>query len=182
MATSEVITKQQWAIDPAHTDVQFKVKHLVITTVTGTFQSFSGSVASENDDFDQADVSFSLEIGSISTNNADRDAHLKSDDFFNAETYPQITFNNGILTKDSSGDYTLTGDLTIRETTKKVSLDVEYGGTVKDPWGNTKAGFEISGKINRKEFGLTWNATTEAGGVLVGEEVKILINVQLSKA
>ncbi|PHN04210.1 YceI family protein [Flavilitoribacter nigricans] len=171
---------QKWAIDPAHTEVQFKVKHLVISTVTGSFTSFSGEVVSENEDFDGAKVNFAIDVDSIDTRSTDRDNHLKSDDFFAAEKHPQIKFD-GILSK-SGGDYSLIGDLTIRETTKKVEFDVDYNGTVKDPWGNSKAGFEINGKLNRKDYGLTWNTVTEAGGMLVGEEVKLDISVQLTPA
>lgn len=181
MSNTDTLAQTKWAIDPAHSEVQFKVKHLVISTVTGTFKSFQGSVTSESEDFDKSSIEFSIDANSIDTNNADRDGHLKSADFFDTANYPTLSFKNGILSK-KGGDYVLTGDLTIRDVTKKVELEVEYGGTVKDPWGNTKAGFEINGKINRKDFGLTWNAATEAGGVLVGEEVKLHINIQLAKA
>lgn len=178
MATA---TKTKWAIDPTHTEVQFKVKHLVISTVTGFFKRFSGSVESETEDFNGASVQFSLDTTSIDTNQADRDGHLKSPDFFAAEQYPAIDFK-GSLKKVSGNDYKLSGALTIRETTKDVELTAEFGGTVVDPWGNTKAGFEINGKINRKDFGLNWNALTEAGGMVVSEEVKLHINVELAKS
>jgi polyisoprenoid-binding protein YceI len=170
----------KWAIDPAHTEVQFKVKHLVITTVTGSFKEFDGEVITENEDFDGAKVKFSIDVNSIDTRSTDRDNHLKSDDFFAAEKYPEMKFD-GVLNKNG-GDYKLVGDLSIRETTRKVELDVDYNGTVKDPWGNNKAGFEIAGKLNRKDFGLTWNTITEAGSMLVGEEVKLAISVQLAVA
>lgn len=176
--SSAVATK--WAIDPAHTEVQFKVKHLVITTVTGSFKEFNGSVSTENEDFDGAKINFAIDVNSIDTRSTDRDNHLKSDDFFAAEKHPQIKFS-GVLNK-VGGDYQLVGDLTIRETTRKVELDVDYNGTVKDPWGNSKAGFEITGKLNRKDFGLTWNTITEAGSMLVGEEVKLDISAQLMPA
>lgn len=179
MATATVQTK--WAIDPTHTEVQFKVKHLVISTVTGFFKKFSGGVETNGDDFDGASVNFSLDVNSIDTNQADRDGHLKSPDFFAAEQYPTIDFN-GTLVKKSGSDYALTGNLTIRGTTKPITFEVEFGGTMVDPWGNTKAGFEINGKINRKEFGLTWNALTESGGMVVSEDVKIHINTELAKA
>jgi polyisoprenoid-binding protein YceI len=165
----------QWAIDPTHTEVQFKVKHLVISTVTGFFKKFSGSVETEADDFNGAEVSFSLDVNSIDTNQADRDGHLKSPDFFAAAEHPTIDFK-GILTKNK-----LAGDLTIRGIVKNITLDVEFGGIMVDPYGNTKAGFEINGKINRKDFGLNWGAITEAGGVVVGDEVKLHINAQLVK-
>ena len=170
-----------WNLDTTHTEVQFKVKHLVIATVTGFFKKFSGSLESETEDFDGASVNFSLDATSIDTNNADRDAHLKSADFFAAEQYPSLDFS-GTLKKVSGSDYKLDGALTIRGTTKAVVLDVEFGGIMVDPWGNTKAGFEINGKINRKDFGLNWNALTEAGGMVVSEDVKIHINAELAKA
>ncbi len=175
------VTTTKWGIDTTHTEVQFKVKHLVISTVTGFFKKFSGSVESETEDFDGADVTFSLDVNSFDTNQADRDAHLKSADFFAAEQYPTLDFA-GILKKVSGEDYKLDGALTIRGTTKPIVFDVTFGGTMVDPWGNTKAGFEINGKINRKEFGLNWNALTEAGGMVVSEEVKIHINVELAKS
>jgi polyisoprenoid-binding protein YceI len=174
-------TKTKWGIDPTHTEVQFKVKHLVIATVTGFFRKFSGSVESESEDFDGAQVTFSLDANSIDTNQVDRDGHLKSADFFAADQYPTIDFT-GSLTKVAGSDYKLDGALTIRGTTKSIVLDVEFGGTTKDPWGNTKAGFEITGKLNRKEFGLNWNALTEAGGMVVSEDVKLHINAELAKA
>lgn len=135
---------------------------------------------SETNDFDGAKVDFSLDVDSIDTNQSDRDTHLKSPDFFAAAEYPTVDFR-GILKKVSGKDYQLQGDLTMRGTTKTVTMSVEFGGTMVDPWGNTKAGFEINGKINRKEFGLNWNAMTEAGGMVVSEEVKIHINAELVK-
>ncbi|MEX0685093.1 MAG: YceI family protein [Balneolales bacterium] len=176
---SNTETLQKWAIDPTHTEVQIKVKHLVISTVTGSFKEFSGDVQSQEDDFDGAEINFTIDAASIDTNNPDRDAHLRSDDFFGVEKYPEIKFTDGELKKVSDGDYKLTGNLTIKEETKEVTLDVDYGGTVKDPWGNNRAGFEIEGKINRKDFGLTWNTVTEAGGLMVSDDVRLLINVQV---
>jgi polyisoprenoid-binding protein YceI len=179
MQTS-TLTTTKWAIDPTHTEVQFKVKHLVISTVTGFFKKFSGSMESDGDDFDGAKVTFSLDVNSIDTNQADRDKHLKSADFFAADEHPTVDFS-GVMKKENGSDYSLTGDLTIRGTTKRVKLDVEFGGIMVDPWGNTKAGFEINGKINRKDFGLNWNAMTEAGGLVVSDEVKLQINTELAK-
>jgi polyisoprenoid-binding protein YceI len=176
----ETLTKTIWAIDPTHSEVNFKVKHLVISTVTGAFKKFEGTLESEEDDFNNALASFSLEADSIDTNVADRDNHLKSDDFFAADKYPTINFSNGKLTKQ--GDrYELTGDLTIRDITKEVTLEVDFGGVMVDPYGQTKAGFELNGAINRKEFGLTWSAVTEAGGVVVGDVVKLSLNIQVVK-
>ena len=171
----------KWIIDPTHSEVSFKVKHLVISTVTGYFRSFKGSAEStDEENFDDAKIEFSAEIDSIDTNQKDRDAHLKSADFFDAATNPKLKFANGILVKKGE-DYVLKGDLTMRETTLPVELAVELGGVAGDPYGNTKAGFEIIGKVSRKAFGLTWSAVTEAGSVVVGDEVKIIASIQLVK-
>jgi len=173
--------KNTWAIDPMHSEIQFKVKHLVISTVTGSFGQYDASFSAEKEDFSDAQISFSADINSISTNNEQRDTHLKSDDFFNAEQYPKMTFASKELKKTGEGEYKLIGDLTIRDVTKTVELNVEYGGTMVDPYGQTKVGFEITGSINRKEFGLKWNAVTEAGGAVVSDQVKIIANVQFTK-
>lgn len=178
--STATLAATKWGIDTTHTEVQFKVKHLVISTVTGFFKKFSGSVESEGEDFDGASVSFSLDVNSIDTNQADRDAHLKSPDFFAAEQYPTVDFE-GTLKKVSGNDFKLEGALTMRGTTKAVVLNAEFGGIMVDPWGNTKAGFEINGKVNRKDFGLNWNALTEAGGMVVSEDVKLHINVELAR-
>jgi len=180
MTKSSVLTQTKWGIDPTHSEVQFKVKHLVISTVTGSFKKFQGEVLTEGEDFDNATVNFGIDVASIDTNQADRDNHLKSEDFFAASQYPELTFS-GTLYKKKGNDYKLAGDLTIRGNARPVELDVEFGGVAKDPWGNVKAGFELTGKINRKEFGLTWNAVTEAGGMLVGEDIKLQINIQVVK-
>jgi polyisoprenoid-binding protein YceI len=171
-------TKTLWKIDPTHSEVQFKVKHLVISTVTGSFGTFNGQIEADEEDFENANATFTADIDSISTNNEDRDQHLKSDDFFNAEEYPQISFESKNFQKVGEGEYKVTGDLTIRDVTKEIELDVVHGGTVGDPYGQTKAGFEVTGTINRKEFGLSWNAVTEAGNVVVGDKIKLQLNVQ----
>ena len=170
----------KWVLDPTHSELQFKVKHLMITTVTGNIKSFSAELDSEGDDFTNSAISFSGNINSIDTGNGDRDAHLKSGDFFDAEQYPAITFQSTDVEKDG-GDYIVKGNLTIKDVTKAVKLNAEFGGIATDPWGNTKAGFTLSGKINRTEFGLTWNAALETGGVMVSEEVKILGELQFVK-
>ncbi|KYG74937.1 polyisoprenoid-binding protein YceI [Roseivirga ehrenbergii] len=177
----ETLTKTTWAIDPLHSEVQFKVKHLVISTVTGSFKSFEGGLETDGDNFDGANATFSIATTSVDTNVADRDAHLKSPEFFDSENHPNMTFK-GVLKQVSGDDYKLVGDLTIKETTKPVELTVEHGGIMKDAYGQTKAGFEITGSINRKDFGLTWSMVTEAGGMVVGDNVKLLLNVQLTKA
>lgn len=172
-------TNTLWKIDPTHSEVQFKVKHLVISTVTGSFGSYDGQIEVDGQDFENAKASFTADINSITTNNEDRDQHLKSDDFFNAEEYPQLKFESKNFQKTSDGEYKVIGDLTIRDVTKEIELDVVHGGTVGDPYGQTKAGFEVTGIINRKEFGLSWSAVTEAGNVVVGDKINLQLNVQL---
>jgi polyisoprenoid-binding protein YceI len=179
--STQVLTTTKWGVDASHSEVQFKVKHLVISTVTGFFRKFSGSVESDSDDFNGGKVNFTIEANSVDTNVADRDAHLKSPDFFAVEQYPTIDFKNGVLKKESNEEYKLTGDLTIRDVTKKVELSVDYNGIVADPWGNTRAGFEITGKLNRKDFHLSWGAITEAGKVVVSDEVKLHFNIEVIK-
>jgi polyisoprenoid-binding protein YceI len=171
-------TKTLWKIDPTHSEVQFKVKHLVISTVTGSFGSYDGHIETEGEHFENASAEFTADINSISTNNQDRDQHLKSEDFFHAEAYPQLRFESTKFEKTGDQTYRVTGNLTIRDVTKEVELDVVHGGTVVDPYGNTKAGFDITGIINRKEFGLAWSAMTEAGNVVVGDKVTLQLNVQ----
>ncbi|MEX0609650.1 MAG: YceI family protein [Balneolaceae bacterium] len=174
-------TKTLWKIDPTHSEVQFKVKHLVISTVSGSFGSFDGQIESDDDNFENAQATFTADIDSISTNNEDRDQHLKSDDFFNAKEYPQLKFKSTNFEKIGDGEYKVTGEVTLRDVTKEVELNVVHGGTVGDPYGQTKAGFEVTGSINRKEFGLAWSAVTEAGNVVVGDEIKLQLNVQFVK-
>jgi polyisoprenoid-binding protein YceI len=181
MTIMETLVKTKWAIDPAHTEVQFKVKHLVISTVSGKFEKFDGAVYSSKADFSDAETEFSADIDSINTSQPDRDGHLKSPDFFDAANHPKLTFKSTGIKKTGDSEYLMTGNLTIRGVTKPVQLTVEYGGTTKDPWGNTKAGFEITGKINRKDFGLTWSAVTETGGLVVADEVKLQMAVELAK-
>lgn len=170
----------KWTLDPSHSELQFKVKHLMITTVTGTLKSFNAEIESEGDDFSNANISFKGDINSLETGSTDRDNHLKSADFFDVEKYPEMTFKTTSIEKDGS-DYVVKGNLTIKDVTKEVKLNTEFGGIATDPWGNTKAGFTISGKINRVDFGLTWNAALETGGVMVSEEVRILGELQFVK-
>ncbi len=170
----------KWSIDPMHSEILFKVKHLMITTVTGRFNKFTAS-AETSDDFKTASsISFSAEIDSIDTNNEQRDGHLKSADFFDVTNNPELTFV-GTEYESTGDEFKLQGDLTIKGITKPITLHVEFGGIAVDPYGQTKAGFTISGKISRKEFGLTWSAVTEAGGVVVGDEIKLQAEIQLIK-
>jgi len=168
-----------WKIDPAHSEIKFKVKHLMITTVTGYFKKFDCEVITDTDDFNSTtSVTFTADINSINTNNEQRDTHLKSGDFFNAEQFGEVKFT-GTRYEAMGDEATLQGNLTIRGVTKPITLDVEYAGSVVDPYGQSKAGFTVRGSISRKEFGLTWNAVTEAGSVVVSDEVKIEAEVQL---
>ena len=171
----------KWVLDASHSELGFKVKHLMVTNVSGSFNSFSVSAETTGDDFTNAAVAFTADTASISTNSEQRDGHLKSADFFDVENFPSIAFKATKFEKLGDDEYALTGDLTIKGVTKSEKLKVEFGGVVKDPWGNTKAGFTVTGKINRKDFGLNWNAALETGGVMVSEEVRINSEIQLIK-
>lgn len=153
----------------------------MFTNVSGKFNAFEASIENEDDQFDTSVVSFSAEVNSVDTNNADRDNHLRSADFFDVEQFPKISFKSTGIKKINEGQFKVSGDLTIKDVTQNITLDAEYSGLMKDPWGNTKAGVSLNGKINRKEFGLTWNAALETGGVLVGEDIKLTAEVQLIK-
>jgi polyisoprenoid-binding protein YceI len=170
-----------WAVDPTHSEVQFKVRHLMITNVTGNFNQFNVNATTEGDDFSTADLSFSASIESIDTNNEQRDGHLKSPDFFDAASFPELTFKSTRVEKVDNSEYNVIGDFTIKGITKEAKLKLDLGGVTKDPYGNTKAGFTINGKINRNDYGLTWNAALETGGVMVSEEVKLSAEIQLVK-
>ena len=171
----------KWAIDPTHTEIGFKVKHMMFTNVSGKIATYTATIATDGDNFSNAVIDFTADTDSITTGNADRDAHLLSPDFFDATQFPKLNFTATSLTKVDDAEFELTGNLTIHGVTKTVKLAAEFGGLMKDPWGNIKAGFNISGKINRKDFGLTWNAALETGGVLVSDEVRIIAEVQLIK-
>lgn len=176
------MAKQQWVSDADHSELGFKIRHLMVSNVNGKFTSFQVEAETEEEDFMKGKVTVTVDVDSISTGNADRDHHLRSPDFFDVNKFPTIKFT---ATKyenvDNDGSYDLYGDLTIRDVTKNVKLSAEFGGVVKDPWGNTKAGFTINGKINRKDFGLNWSAVTEAGGLVVSDDVKIICEVELLK-
>ncbi len=168
----------QWNLDPTHSELRFKVKHLGISTVSGSFEIINGAISSTDDTFVSTDISFTADASTITTNNTDRDNHLKSADFFEAEKYPSLTFEaKGVdLNQDE-----IEGTLIIKDIALPVKLEVEFEGLAKDPWGNQKAGFSVSGKIKRSAWGLTWNAALETGGVLVSDEVKISAEVQFVK-
>lgn len=174
--------KKNWNLDLTHSEVSFKIRHMMISNVSGTFSESSATMSAANDDFSDAEISFSANVNSINTANEQRDEHLKSADFFDAAQFPSITFKSTQIEKKDAENFTLHGDLTIKGITRPVALAVEYTGTVVDPYGQTKAGFEMSGKISRNEFGLTWSAVTEAGGVVVGDDVKLHFSIQMVAA
>jgi polyisoprenoid-binding protein YceI len=174
-------TMTKWVLDPAHSEILFKVKHMMITNVRGEFRKFNAEASIAGLTLEGSSVKAEIDASSIFTNANDRDTHLKSADFFDAENHRQLVFTGTSYTKTDEDKYTLKGNLTIKGVTKEVAFDVEFGGINKDPWGNEKAGFSLNGTINRKDWGLNWNAALEAGGVLVGEEVKISAEVQLLK-
>jgi polyisoprenoid-binding protein YceI len=168
----------KWVIDPTHSEIGFKVKHMMFTNVSGKFSKFDATIESEDNDFENAKIEFTGAIDSITTGNADRDTHLLSPDFFDAAQFPEIKFSATSFTKINEGEYELVGDLTLHGVTKSVKLAAEYGGLMKDPWGNTKMALALEGKINRKDWGLNWNSALETGGVLVSEEVRLNIELQ----
>src|SRR5690554_4670575 len=168
--------KTNWKLDPTHSEIEFKVKHMMISTVTGSFSEFDATAETEDDSFKNAEFAFNAKVDSISTKNEDRDTHLKSDDFFNAEQFPQLTFKS----KSFNGEK-MVGDLTIRDVTKEITLDVDFNGIAVDPYGQTKAGLEATGTINRKDFNLSWSAVTEAGNIVVSDKVRLIANLQFIK-
>lgn len=180
-AASSLIAQTNWSVDKAHSKVGFSVSHLVITDVEGFFKDYDAKITTNGDDFSTANIEFTVNTASIFTDNENRDKHLRSDDFFNAEKFPKMTFIGKSMRKVSDNKYKLVGDLTIRDVTKQVELDVKYNGMVKDPRGNTKAGFKVTGEINRFDYNLKWNTTIETGALVVGREVELIIDLQLVK-
>jgi polyisoprenoid-binding protein YceI len=173
--------KTTWVLDPSHSEMLFRVKHLMITNVKGEFRKFDAKVTTTGDDFSTAEVEVTIESDSIYTNDEARDKHLRSADFFDVENHRHLVFKSTSLEKKGDGDYKLTGMLGIRGVDKEVTLDVEFGGINKDPYGNHKAGFSLSGKINRKDWGLNWNTALETGGVLVSDEVRLMAEIQFTR-
>jgi polyisoprenoid-binding protein YceI len=182
LLTTSVFAQTKWNIDAVHSNVRFTVPHLVISEVEGSFKKFSGEVVAAKPDFTDAAVNFTIDVNSIDTDNEMRDKHLKADDFFNAGQFPTATFKSTSFRKVSGNKYKLAGNLTIRNVTKPVTFDVVYGGTAKDGYGNTKAGFKATTVINRFDYGLKWNAVTEAGGATVGQDITIDLKLQFAQA
>ncbi|WP_029421046.1 YceI family protein [Alicyclobacillus macrosporangiidus] len=175
------MAKSQWKVDPAHSSVDFSIKHMVISRVKGTFHTFDAVVEADPEDLTTARIEFTVDVASVDTRNEDRDNHLRSADFFDAENYPKMTFKATRIVKKSEGEYEVTGDLTIRGVTRPETFLVTYEGQGKDPWGGIRAGFSANGTINRSDYGLKWNAALETGGVLVGDQVQVSLEIQAVK-
>lgn len=169
-------------LDAAHSTIDFSVKHMMVSKVKGSFTNFTADLDGSADDLNGATISFDIDVKSINSNNEDRDNHLRSGDFFDVETYPSIKFVATDIKKKADGEYDVTGDLTIKDVTKPITFDVEYGGKGTNPWGQEVVAFSAESKVNRKEFGLTWNQALETGGVLVGEDIKITVELELNPA
>lgn len=182
LANVAIFAQTKWNVDVVHSNVKFTVEHLVISEVEGSFKTFNGSMTSTKPDFSGSTIDFAVDVASISTDNEMRDTHLKSDDFFNAAKFPKMTFKSTSFKKVAGNKYILTGNLTLRDVTKSVKFDVTYGGTAKDGYGNTKAGFKASTVINRFDYRLKWNALTEAGGMTVGSDVTIDLRLEFAQA
>ncbi len=178
----KTMANTKWVLEPSHSELNFKVKHMMISNVSGMFRKIDSTVTTDGDDLTTANISFTADVSSITTNNEQRDGHLMSADFFDAANHPQIIFNAQGLTSTGTDTYTASGELTMRGVTRPVTVNVEFGGIIKDPWGNTRAGFTVNGKVNRKEYGLNWSALTETGGLVVGDDVKFEAHVEYVKA
>jgi len=181
LSVALVQAQTTWNIDPSHSSIRFAVDHMVISEVEGIFSKYEGSVIATKDDFSDAKINFIVDVNSVNTDNAKRDEHLRSADFFETEKYPKMTFVSSSVTKTGTGKYNLKGKLTLHGVTKEIALVMTYGGTTKDPWGNTKAGLKVTGVINRTDFGLKYNSVLEAGSLMIGEEVAITAKVELAK-
>ncbi|WP_223699930.1 YceI family protein [Sutcliffiella deserti] len=175
------MTKTNWNVDKAHSTVDFSVKHMMFATVKGGFNEYDATIVADPTDLTTASIEFTVDVASIDTRSSDRDAHLRSADFFDVDNHPKMTFKSTNIEKTDENEYNVTGDLTVRGTTKPETFSVTFEGTGLDPWGNEKAGFAVEGKIKRSDFGLTWNAPLEAGGVLVGDQIKIELQLQAAK-
>ena len=171
----------KWLLDPLHSELQFKIRHLMISNVSGTLTNFQGEVETEEEDFRTAKISLVADMHSISTNNEQRDAHLRNSDFFEVEKYPELKFKSTKVVTEDSDTFTLYGELTLKGVTKPVKLNVEFNGTTKDPWGGERSGFVVTGKIKRSDWGVSFNQALETGGVVLGEEVRISSEIELVK-
>jgi len=175
------MAKSKWVVDAAHSSIDFTVKHMMIANVKGAFHKFDAEIEADPEDLTTADVRFSIDVTSVDTRNPDRDAHLRAPDFFDAEKYPTIEFRATKIERKEDGEYKVTGDVTIRGVTRPETFDLTFEGVGKDPWGNEKAGFSAQGKIKRSDYGLTYNAVLETGGLLIGDEIKVSLEVEAVK-
>jgi len=175
------MSKTKWVLDPTHSELTFKIKHLMISNVSGAFKNFQAEVESDGADFSSAQINLTAEMASITTNNEQRDEHLRNSDFFEVENYPELIFKSTSVKKIDNDTFTVSGELTMKGVTKPVQLTAEYNGLVKDPWGGERAGFLVSGKINRSDWGISFNGVLETGGLVLGEEVKISSEIELVK-
>ena len=182
MKTAETATLTKWKIDSMHSEIGFKVKHLMFTNVRGTFKEYDADIRMDESDFGSADIRVTINPASVNTGDEKRDGHIRNADFFDTENFKEISFTGNSIQKNSRTSYILNGELTMKGITNPVRLNVEFGGMIKDPWGNQKAVFQVTGQIHRKDWGLNWNAALEAGGVLVSDDVWINCEVQLAKA
>ncbi len=181
MKSAEVESLNNWTIDQHHSKVRFSVRHMVISEVDGQFKDFDFKLKNANEDFTVGEVEIKIKTSSVDTGNSDRDNHLKSADFFDSEKYQEMTFTSSSMEKVNDEKYKLKGDLTIKDTTKPIELDVTYGGTINDPWGNERAGFKVQGTINRFDYGLRWNNLMETGGAVVGKNINITCDIEIIK-
>ena len=176
------MAKTKWVVDPTHSSVDFSIRHMMFTNVKGAFHTYDATIEADPTDLSSADISFSVDLASVDTKNADRDNHLRSADFFDVESKPKMSFTATKIEKNDEEEYSVTGDLTLNGVTKEETFTVTFEGQGKDPWGNEKAGFSAEGTLNRSDYGLTWNAALETGGVLVGDKVKVSLQIQAAKA
>jgi len=179
LVSTSLFSQTTWTVDKAHTKVGFNITHMVITSVEGFFKDYDAKITSKDDDFSTAGIDFTINTNSIFTDNEKRDNHLRSDDFFNAEKYPQLIFKSKLIKKVGEDKYKLVGDFTIRDVTKEIELDVKLNGIIKDGFGNTRAGFKITGEVNRFDYNLKWSKTIETGGLIAGKEVELIINLEI---
>ena len=182
LVASGAIAQASWNLDPSHTTIGFAVNHMVISEVNGQFKTYEGSLTTTGDDLAGSQISFSADVASIDTENEKRDGHLKSPDFFDAANHPKLTFKSSSVKKTGDDTYKVAGTLTIRGNSKEVEFDLKHNGTIKDPYGNTRAGFKLTGAINRMEYGLKWSAALETGGLVVDDEVRIICNIEAIKS
>ncbi len=181
IATLGFSQSTEWKIDHSHSNVTFEITHMMIATVTGKFENFEGTIKSDKADFTDVTADFSIETASVNTNNQKRDDHLRNEDFFDVEKNPHISFKSKSFKQKSGNNYVMLGDLTMNNVTREVELDVRFNGTIDDPWGNTRAGFRVSGALDRRDYGLNYNSALEAGGVLIGNTVDLRVNLELIK-